>query len=96
MLYAFLLLLVMRVSSSQTLYDPSIYYLGSNLIINPDFAEPQISPLVDNELYNNGINGWNCTTKCQLKKIVPYYTSKGKICNTNFSQGMDLDSSSFF
>jgi hypothetical protein len=41
-------------------YDPSLYSLGSNLIINPDFSDPDINGNLA-DFYPGGILGWACT-----------------------------------
>ena len=42
------------------------------------------------------IEGWNCTTYCQLKNIPSYCILKSANCSVNYTQALDLDSEILF
>jgi hypothetical protein len=88
--FRWILTLLLTVSA-QHIYDPNLHYLGANLITNADFSTPTLPLGSYNQAYPS-IDGWSCSVECQLKDMVPYFSSRGITADTNLTQGIDLDS----
>ena len=85
----FALFFILPLLHAQT-YNPNLYELGDNLLVNPSFTSPVMTPNVTIENFPPTILGWNCTTYCQLKNIPLYCSINSLTCNVNYTQVIDL------
>ena len=73
------------------LYDPNLFTLGSNLVVNPTFSTPNIGPSLT-AFYGTSILGWSCTADCQIVNVPVLCSTFGVSCSNNYTQGIDMDS----
>ena len=90
----FLSIILLFVCAYSQTYDPSLYSLGSNLIFNPTFSDPALSPGSMVSFYPGSITGWSCDSSCQVTSIIEICSSFSLACSNNFTQSLDLDGSS--
>ena len=86
----FLLFLLSSVFSQG--YDPNLFSLGNNIVINPTFSDPNLVAPRASKLISTGILGWNCTIQCQVVNIPRRCAEKNITCNTTFIQAIEFDS----
>ena len=87
MFYNTLVLLLSTVTAA--IYDSNLYTLGDNLLTNPGFDLPLLSPPTSYTMQAS-IPGWTCTVNCQVVNIDRRCTYFGKTCSVSFTQGVDL------
>ena len=85
----FLVLNIFTVSSQ--LYNTSLFTLGNNLLLNPNFSIPD-QGYAHTAAYNLAIEGWNCSTRCQLVNIIELFREYNDTIPPNVQQAMDLNS----
>ena len=81
-------LLLLTISNTQ-LYDPSLYSLGSNLIVNPTFSTPDIGGAMT-QYFSSSIYGWNFASG-QIVTVSALCSNFGHTCTHNFTQALDMD-----
>jgi hypothetical protein len=95
---AFLLLITflsLRPSSSAP-YDPTLYTLGVNLILNPAFTQPHLGSSTQYQNVAFSIPSWNCSHICQIINIPLTFAAYSLQYSTNYSQCIDMDSNHIF
>ena len=85
--FTYILLLI--TTTNTQLYDPALFSLGSNLIVNPTFSTPDIGGVLT-QYMSGGILGWNFVDS-QIITVSTLCSSYGNPCSTNFTQAIDLD-----
>ncbi len=56
------LIFLLSVCMGQSIYDPNLYSLGSNLVVNPNFDNPVLVSGDLKENYVGSMPGWTCNT----------------------------------
>lgn len=89
------LFLIAAIATGQ-LYNTSLFSPGTNLIVNPNFASPNIGGVMTQYYTPGGIPGWTFPNG-QIVTISTLCSSfLGSPCPTNATQGFDLDVSNFY
>ena len=77
------------------LYDTTLFTLGTNILTNARFSEPNLAGNVDSN-YGTTISGWGCTWNCELVNVPLICSRRGLSCPNDFTQIIDLDNSRRF
>ena len=88
-------LAILVVIYSQPLYDPSVYQLGTNLIVNSMFNDPLLTGGALVIFVPNAILGWNCTGFCKVRDLYNSCFSFGQTCQQLGRQVIELDYGAF-
>ena len=96
MITTIFLLALLPSLQAQALYDPLTHQPGPNLISNPLFDQPLVTPPMYYQFVLGSIPGWTCKNVCQLDKISSACAFYGKACNLTWVQAIDINSNGFF
>lgn len=83
------ILLLVALTKAQ-LFNTSLFSLGSNLVLNPTFSNPNIGGSMTEYYAPGGIPSWTCN-EGQIVNIPSLCSAFGPTCGANLTQGFDLD-----